>query len=239
MKSILLTVVMLVVISISVEAQVDLNSSNIKRSTGKVKYLKTEQDATIFEVPYPQSQVEKGLKDLAQSKGVKVKEKNGFYEARNIKIMKLGGKEFDAYYKLEKTGKETCKVYMIVAEPGQDITVNNAVLPTTDASGSNADEVAGVAAGTALIAASVAPSLNAQDYNINKKQYEEELKKSENKVKDLDNEKKQLEKRKSDLEKDIEKNNNERQKAQADLDQQRIKMNQFLEKGPVEPVKAN
>jgi mannitol-specific phosphotransferase system IIBC component len=167
-----------------------------------------------------------------------VKEKNGFYEARNIKIMKLEGKEFDVYYKIEKTGKETCKVSMITAEPGQDITASPAVLPETVASGS-AGEVAGVAAGSALIAASVAPSLNAQDYNLNKKQYEEELKKSENKVKDLENEKKQLEKRKSDLEKDIEKNNSERQKAQANLDQQKLKMNEFLEKGPVEPAKKN
>jgi septal ring factor EnvC (AmiA/AmiB activator) len=238
MKSILLAALMLLAFSIHVEAQADLNNSNIKRSTGKVKYQKTEQDATIFEVPYSQSQVEKGLRDLAQSRGVKVKEKNGFYEARNIKVMKLEGKEFDVYYKVEKTGKETCKVSMITAEPGQDITANPAVLPA-EASGGSAGEVAGVAAGSALIAASVAPSLNAQDYALNKKQYEEELKKSENKVKDLENEQKQLEKRKSDLEKDIQRNNSDRQKAQAELDQKRANMTQFLEKGPVEPAKKN
>ena len=69
----------------------DLLNSNVRHYPGKVKYQKEEQDATIFEIPYPKDEVEVGLRKMAEARGVKVREKNGFYSAENAPVKEGGG----------------------------------------------------------------------------------------------------------------------------------------------------
>lgn len=187
---------------------------------GKVKYEKVEQDATIFDVPYPAGQVEDGLKDLAAKKGVKVKEKNGFYEARNMSVDKLAGKMHDVYYKVEKDGKNECKVYMIIAEPGEDLTNRT----------SSHAALAGAAAGGAVILGSIVPHLEDQDFNVVKGKKEDEVKKAEKKLTDLQDDQSKLQKKLADINKDIEKNVTDMNNATAELEAKKSALAGLLEK---------
>jgi hypothetical protein len=137
---------------------------------GKVKYQKTEQDATVFDVPYPANQVEDGLKDMFQKKGVKVKEKNGFYEAPSVKMDQHGVKSGDVYYKVVKDGKNDCKIYIILTEAGE--------APESRTS-SHADIAAGAGLGTGAVLGGIAPALDEYDFSIVKAKQEEEVKKAE------------------------------------------------------------
>jgi hypothetical protein len=187
---------------------------------GKVKYQKTEQDATIFDIPYPADQVEEGLKELAAQRGVKVKEKNGFYEARNLAMDKLGGKKHDVYYKVDKAGKGNSKVSMIIAEPGEDLanrTSSHAVL-------------AGTAAGGAVILASIVPHLDEQDFNMLKLAQEEDIKKAEKKLAGLQDEQSKLQKKLSDINKEIDKNATDQRNATSELESKKSELAKFLEK---------
>jgi vacuolar-type H+-ATPase subunit I/STV1 len=187
---------------------------------GKVKYQKTEQDATIFDIPYPADQVEDGLKELAAQRGVKVKEKNGFYEARNLAMDKLGGKKHDVYYKVDKAGKGSSKVSMIIAEPGEDLanrTSSHAVL-------------AGTAAGGAVILASIVPHLDEHDFNTLKLAQEEEIKKAEKKLASLQDEQSKLQKKLSDINKEIDKNATDQNNATSELEAKKAALAKFLEK---------
>jgi hypothetical protein len=184
---------------------------------GKVKYQKTEQDATIFDIAYPPNQVLDALRDLAGQRGVKVKEINGFYEARNLAMEKLGGKKHDVYCKVEKAGKGSSKVYMILAEPGEDLanrTSSHAVL-------------AGTAAGGAVILAAIVPHLDERDFNSLKLAQEDEIKKAEKKLSSLQDEQVSIEKKIASLNKDLEKNRSEQGKAANELEDKKSALTEF------------
>ncbi len=187
---------------------------------GKVKYQKVEQDATVFDIPYPAGEVEDGLKDLAAKKGVKVKEKNGFWEARNIPVDMLGGKTQDVYYKVEKDGRNECKVYMIIAEPGEDI---------ANRTSSHVD-LAGAAAGGAVILASVVPHLDDHDFGVVKGRQEDEVKKAEKKLASLQEDQSKLQRKLDDINKDIDRNSKDLSNAAAELESKKSALAGLLEK---------
>jgi vacuolar-type H+-ATPase subunit I/STV1 len=215
MKSFLLLFLAVSFACLQAEAQIAS-----RQYPGKVKYQKTEQDATIFDFPYPANQVEEGLKDFAAQKGVKVKEKNGFYEARDMTMEKLGGKKHDVYYKVEKAGKGSSKVIVIIAEPGEDLanrTSSHAVLAST-------------AAGGAVILANVVPHLDEHDFNMLKLAQEEEIRKAEKKLASLQDEQSKLQKKLADINKEIEKNTSDQNNATSELEAKKAELAKFLEK---------
>lgn len=191
-----------------------------KQYPGKVKYQKTEQDATIFDVPYPAGQVEDGLRDLAAKQGVKVKEKNGFYEARNLVLKNLDHKKHDVYYRVDKSGKNECKVYIILAEPGEDLANRT----------SSHAALAGSAAGGAVILASIAPHLDEHDFNLVKLDQEEAIKKAEKKLASLQDEQSKLQKRLADINKELEKNAKDQNLAASELESRKSELADFLGK---------
>ena len=215
MKRILISLVLLVVFSFQAEAQ-----KPTKQYAGTVKYQKTEQEATIFEVPYPADQVEEGLKDLASKQGVKVREKNGFYEARNLVLKNLDHKKHDVYYRVEKNGKNESKVYFILAEPGEDLANRT----------SSHAALAGSAAGGAVILASIAPHLDEHDYNMVKLQQQNEIKQAEKKLASLQDEQVSIEKKIASLNKDLEKNRSEQGKAVNELEVKKSALTEFEQK---------
>lgn len=211
-KSLLLIPVLFMAIQV-------LAQNSARQYPGKVKYLKTEQDATIFDIAYPASQVEDGLKNLAASKGVKVKEKNGFFEARNMMMDKLDGKKHDVYYKVEKAGRNESKVYMILADPGEDI-VNRT---------SSHAAIAGAAAGGAVILAAIGPHLDEHDFNLVKAKQEDEVKKAEKKLANLQDEQSKLQKRLADINKELDKNSTDQNNAKAELEAKKSELGKFLD----------
>lgn len=188
---------------------------------GKVKYMKTEQDATVFDAPYPADQVEDGLKGMFQKKGVKVKEKNGFFEAANVKMDQLGNKSGDVYYKVVKDGKTGSKIYVILTEPGE--------APESRTS-SHTSMAVGAGLGTGAILGDIAPALDEHDFNVVKARQEEDIKRTEKKLSGLVDDQGKLEKKRADLEKDIEKLKQDQINLQADLEAKKSALATFLEK---------
>jgi hypothetical protein len=215
MKRILIGLILLTAFTLQAEAQ-----KPTKQYPGKVKYQKTEQDATIFDVPYPADQVEGGLKDLAAKQGVKVKEKNGFYEARNLVLKNVDHKKHDVYYKVEKNGRNESKVYFILAEPGEDL-VNRT---------SSHAALAASAAGGAVILASIAPHLDEHDFNMVKLQQEDAIKKAEKKLAGLQDEQSKLQKRLADINTELEKNAKDQNLATTELESKKSALAEFLGK---------
>lgn len=215
MKRIMIGLILLGALALQAEAQ-----KQTKQYLGKVKYQKTEQEATIFEVPYPANQVEEGLKDLAAKQGIKVREKNGFYEARNLVMKNLDNNKHDVYYKVDKEGKNDSKVYMILAEPGEDLANRT----------SSHAALAGSAAGGAVILASIAPHLDEHDFNMVKLDQEDAVKKAEKKLANLQDEQAKLQKRLADINKELEKNAKDQNLAATELESKKSVLAEFLGK---------
>ena len=190
-----------------------------RKYSGTVKYQKTDQPATVFEFPYPASEVEDGLMAFFREQGSIPKESKGFYFASNVKIGKGENKLQDVYYKVEKDGKETCKVYAIVTEVGEN--------PVTRTSSHNELVAAGAGAG---VVAAVGPAMEEHDYKVQLDKQEGEIRKGEKKMNDLLDESKKLEKKRSDIDKEIETNKQDQEKLQAELDNKKQLYQQFVEK---------
>lgn len=220
---------MLLVFLLGEVAGQDIRDANVRHYPGKVKYQKIEHDATIFELPYPKDQVEEGMKKMAEQRGVKIKERNGFYEARNVTILKLNSRVCDMYYRVEKDGKSASKVYMILADPGEDL--NNR---STSHTGLLA------AAGGAAVVAAVGGSLSEHDHDVRVKQQEDDIKGSEKKYNSLLEDQKRLEKKIADLQKELDKNMTDQSRMQQEIESRKAALEVFKQgkgKGKVEVPK--
>jgi len=189
-----------------------------RKYSGTVKYQKTDQPATVFEFPYPASEVEDGLMAFFREQGSKPKESKGFYYVSNVRMPKED-KLQDIYYKVEKDGKEASKLYAIVTEVGEN--------PVTRTSSHNELVAAGAGAG---VVAAVGPAMEEHDYKVQLEKQEEEIRKSEKKMNDLLDESKKLEKKRSDIDIEIETNKQDQEKLQAELDNKKQLYQQFVEK---------
>jgi hypothetical protein len=205
----------------------DIRGENVRHYPGKVKYQKVEHDATIFEIPYPKDQVMDGLRKLAESRGVKAREHNGFLEAKNVSILKLNGKVSDVYFKVEKDGKAASKVYMILAEPGEDL--NNRATSHTALL---------MAAGGAGVVAAVGGHLDDHNHEARIRDQENDIKEAEKKYNNLMEDQKRLEKKLADIQKDIEKNKTDQARMQQEIESRKAALDVFKAgKGKVETPK--
>lgn len=194
----------------------DITADNVRHYSGKVKYQKIEHDATVFELPYPKDQVEEGMRKLAGERGAKAREKNGFFEVKNVTIQKLSNKVCDIYYKVERDGKNASKVYMILTEPGEDLASRT----------SSHTALMAAAGGTAVVAA-VGSSLNDHDRDVQIKKQEGEIKEGEAKYKSLQEEQKRLEKKLSEVQNDLEKNKTDQARLQSELESKKSALEVF------------
>lgn len=194
----------------------DIRGENVRHYPGKVKYQKVEHDATVFEIPYPKDQVEDGLRKLAESRGVKAREHNGFLEAKNVSILKLNGKVSDVYFKVEKAGKSASKVYMILAEPGEDL--NNRATSHTALL---------MAAGGAGVVAAVGGHLDDHNHDARIRDQENDIKDAEKKYNSLMEEQKRLEKKLADIQKDIDKNKTDQARMQQEIESRKAALDVF------------
>jgi hypothetical protein len=201
----------------------DINSS-LRYYPGKVKYQKTEQDATVFEVPYSREQVEEGMRKMMNERGVKLRERNGFYEAKSISIVKLHNKVYDAYYKIEKDGKTACKIYLILTEPGEDVV-----------SRSSSHAVIAAAGGGAAVAVAMGSSLSDHDHDVQVRAQEDDIKNAEKKFTRLVEDQKNLQKKLTEIQADIEKNTQDQARLQQEIEAKKATLETFkankLEKG--------
>lgn len=209
-------ILILLVMAVGKVVGQDIRDANVRHYPGKVKYQKLEHDATIFELPYPKDQVEKGMQKMADERGVKVKERNGFYEVKNVTILKLNSRVCDMYYKVERDGKSASKVYMILADPGEDL--NNR---STSHTGLLA------AAGGAAVVAAVGSSLSDHDHEMKVKEQEADIKDAEKKYKSLVEDQSRLEKKLADIQKELERNKTDQARLQSEIDSRKSALDVF------------
>jgi hypothetical protein len=193
----------------------DINTA-LRHYPGKVKYQKVEQDATVFEVPYSKDQVEQGMKRMMDERGVKLRERNGFFEAKSIAIVKLQNKVYDAYYKIEKDGKTASKIYLILTEPGEDLSMRN-----------SSHAVIAAAAGGTAIAAAMGSSLDDHNHDVQVRAQEEDIRNTEKKFSRLVEEQKSLQKKLSEIQTDIEKNTQDQSKLQQEIEAKKATLETF------------
>jgi len=193
----------------------DLNKA-LRHYPGKIKYQKTEQDATIYEVPYPKDEVETGMKKMMDDRGIRVNEKNGFYEAKNVTLVKRGNHVCDAYYKVEKDGKTASKVYLILAEPGEDLNSRN-----------SSHAMLAAAAGGSAVAVAMNESLGDNNYDVQIRNQEEEIRNSEKKLSKLADEQKSLQKKIADLQNSLDKNAQDQTRMQQEIDAKKASLESF------------
>ena len=192
------------------------NVKALRHYPGKVKYQKTELDATVYEVPYPKDEVEAGMKKMMDERGIRVNEKNGFYEAKNVTLVKRGNHVCDAYYKVEKDGKTASKVYLILTEPGEDVSNRN----------SSQAMVAAAAGGTA-VATAMGSSLGDHNHDVQIRNQEDEIKTAEKKLSKMADEQKSLQKKIADLQNSLDKNAQDQSRLQQEIEAKKAALESF------------
>lgn len=213
MKKMFLVSALLLIVGASIGQD---NAKALRNYPGKVKYQKTEQDATVYEIPYPKDEVEAGMKKMMDDRGIKVNEKNGFYEAKNVTLVKRGSHVCDAYYKVEKDGKTASKVYLILTEPGEDVSNRQ----------SSQAMVAAAAGGTA-VAATMGSSLGDNNQDVQIRNQEEDIRNSEKKLSKLADEQKSLQKKITDLQNSLDKNTQDQTRMQQEIDAKKASLETF------------
>jgi hypothetical protein len=171
-----------------------------RKYEGSVEYQKTKQPATVLEFNYPEKDVEKALEDYVQKQGGKVKSNKGFYYAKAVRLHNRENRYFDVYYKVTGSGKgDNAKstVYVILAEPGEDILLRQT-------SSSNGHAAAAASVGAVSFFDTMGSELS--EYDLNKKimEQEEAVQKANKNLTSLDKKRQSLEKELEDLRKAIE-----------------------------------
>jgi hypothetical protein len=213
MKHILLTF-LLFIVAFSVIAQ----QRQARQFPGKVKYGKTELDATIIDLPYAAGDVEDGLKEFLARNNVQVKSRNGFFEGRGVRIDSFDIKMFDVYYKVDKSSKSGSWLYIILTEPNEDPAARH----TQHA------EMAALKGGTSILSA-IPAALDDYDFNLNVRRQEEEIRKMEKRMITLSDSQSKLEKRKAELEAELEKTKKEQEELKKESANKKTALEQFIQ----------
>ena len=171
-----------------------------RKYEGSVEYQKTKQPATILEFNYPEKDVENALEDYVQKQGGKVKSSKGFNYAKSVRLHNRENRYFDVYYKITGSGKgdnARSTVYLILAEPGEDILLRAG-------SSSNGHAAAAASVGAVSFFDGIGSELG--EYELNKKiiEQEEAVQKADRNLTSLDKKRQSLEKELDGLRKEIE-----------------------------------
>jgi hypothetical protein len=179
-----------------------------RRYEGTVEYQKTKQPATILEFNYPEKDVEQALEDYVQKQGGKVKSSKGFFNAKDVKLHNRENKHFDVYDKVTGSGKgenAKSKVYLILAEPGEDILLRTG-------SSSNGHAAAAASVGAVTFFDGLGSELGEYDLDKRIGEMEESVKKANRDLNSLDKKRQSMEKELDDIRKEIERQNGEIEK---------------------------
>jgi hypothetical protein len=198
MKTSIFLFVFASIISTGIKAQIAIEPT--KKYEGTVEYQKTKQPATILEFNYPEKDVEKALEGYVEEQGGKVKTSKGFYYVKSLMLHTRENRKFDVYYKVTGSGKgdkAKSTVYIILAEPGEDILLR-------DGSSSNSHAAAAASVGAVTFFSTIGTELG--EYDLDKKivEQEESVLNADKYLTSLDNKRQSLEKELEDLRKEIE-----------------------------------
>jgi hypothetical protein len=190
----------------------------VRQFPGKVKYAKTELDATIIDLPYAAADVENGLKEFLARNNVTVKSRNGFFEGRGVRLDSFDVKMYDVYYKVDKSSKSGSWLYLILTGPNEDPAARN----TQHA------EMAESKGGKAIVSG-IPMALEDYDFNLNVRRQEEDIRKMEKRILALSDSQSKLEKRKAELEAELEKTKKEQEDLKKETTGKKTALEQFIQ----------
>lgn len=198
MKKIFSLVIVSFTAIISIHAQIAIEPT--RKYEGTVEYQKTTQPATILEFRYPEKDVENALENYVEKQGGKVKSSKGFFYVKSLRLHNRENRYFDVYYKVTGSGKgdnANSTVYIILAEPGENILLRN---------GSTSNNHAAAAASVGAVTFFGALGSELGEYDLDKKitEQEEIIKKTDRNLKELDKKRQSLEKELEDIRKETE-----------------------------------
>ncbi|MCU0380041.1 MAG: hypothetical protein MUE58_02525 [Chitinophagaceae bacterium] len=185
-----------------------------RRYEGTVDYQKTKQPATIMEFKYNENDLGNAMEAYLEKQGGKVKRQKGFNYVKGVRIHERENRYYDMYYKIEGSGKgdnANSKVYIILAEPGENILLredNHAAAKTTAAS-----------VGAVSFYDGLGSEVGAYDYEKRVKEQEEEVAQAEKRMSELNKKRDKLTKDLDMNAQDISRQSAEIEKLKAILEQ--------------------
>jgi hypothetical protein len=158
-----------------------------------------------------------------------VKSSKGFFYAKALKLYNRENRYFDVYYKVTGSGKgdkAKSTVYIILAEPGENILLRDA----------NAQNHSGKAAAASVGATSFFGSIGSEesDYDLDKK-----IKAQDSAVLTTEKKKADMEKKRLSLEKELEDLRKETELQNSELEKNKTLLAQFNEEKELRKKKKN
>jgi hypothetical protein len=178
--------------------------------TSMVEYQKTDREAIVNEVPFPEDMITKAIQDTLEKMGYKGKESKGFIAYKGVKIPALGSEAYDLYFSVDKKSKrekDISNVTMMISK-GFDAFVTEKSDP-------------GLVRNAKAYLDNLRNTVAIYDKAQQISEQEEVVKKSEKKIENLTEDGQDLQKKKKKLEKEIEENIKEQADQQKELEKQR------------------
>ena len=200
MKKLIVFVLMVALYSIS-EAQ---------SRTSKLEYQKTDREAIVNEIPFPEDMIVKAIEDTLEKLGYKGKESKGFTVYKGVKLPALGNEAYDLYFAVDKKSKKEkniSQVTMMISK-GFDSFVTEKSDP-------------GLVQNAKTYLDSLRNTIAVYDLQQQISAQEEEVKKTEKKVAGLSEDADDLQKKKKKIEKEIEENIKDQTDQQKELEKQK------------------
>jgi len=178
--------------------------------TSNIEYQKTDREAIVNEIPFPEDMITKAIQDTLETMGYKGKENKGFMVYKGVKMPALGSEAYDLYFSVDKKSKrekDISNVTMMISK-GFDAFVTGK---------SDPDLFRNAKTYLDSLRNTVAIYDKAQQVS----EQEEVVKKTEKKMENLAEDAQDLQKKKKKLEKEIEDNIKEQADQQRELEKQR------------------
>jgi len=73
--------------------------------TSNIEYQKTDREAIVNEISFPEDMITKAIQDTLETMGYKGKENKGFMVYKGVKMPALGSEAYDLYFSVDKKSK--------------------------------------------------------------------------------------------------------------------------------------
>lgn len=186
-------------------------SASAQSTIETVSYLKTDRQAVVNEIPFPEKTIMNAIDNKMEQMGYKGKSTKGFTVYKGVRMAELGNGEYDLYFSADRKSrrnKDNSTLTLLIST-GNEVFV-------TDKTNS------GLMDNAKIYLDSIADMIGAYDLEQQITAQQDALDKASKKYNSLIDDGQSLEKKKKSLEKDIEDNKKDQEKQSADFEKQKL-----------------
>lgn len=184
---------------------------NAQSSIETVSYLKTDQQAVVNEIPFPEKIIMSAIDNKMEQMGYKGKSTKGFTIYKGVRMAELGTGQYDLYFtadRMSRKNKENSTLTLIIST-GNDVFANEKTnYGLMDKAKTYLD--------------SIASMIKAYDLEQQITEQQNAVDKAGKKYNNLVDDGQSLEKKRKDVEKDIEDNKKDQEKQLTDIEKQKL-----------------